>query len=359
MRKGEERTSSAGWVIATGLCCLLGLVSVAMSLGAVVPVIGDAMGVDNRGVGAMIGYLFGALFFGGPGLFLLAAGRRRERDRPRSAPVEDNLPVSPELLLPAGPGLTARWLGAVPLMLVTTVLPMFGHLVLSAWSRLSFRESLPDFGDPEPEPAFWSLVLDNLDGVKWTLVVPVVVLVGFLVWRTRFTAWPKVCLWLAVWVLGPSVLIDAMVDGLGDNLPNIALGVGLILLNHQLGVLTLWLLSRPVARDLALSELEIPYQVPGSRARLRVRRDELRLDRLRSGKSNVHKSIRLADLNAVTVEEVTEPRTWQASALTSIEVPAGPAMRVLGEKDEWLLPVTETMGEDLVAAITLRAHNRR
>src|SRR5687767_8855023 len=114
MRKGEERTSSAGLLIATGLCCLLGLVAVVMALGAVVPVLGDAMNVESRGVGGMIGYLFGALFFGGIGLFGLAAGRRRERDRPRGAPLQDNLPVAPELLLPAGPGLTARWLGAVP-----------------------------------------------------------------------------------------------------------------------------------------------------------------------------------------------------------------------------------------------------
>lgn len=358
MRKGEERTSSAGMLIVTGLCCLLGLMGVAAAVGAVVPVVGDAMDVDNRGVGAMIGYLVGALVFGGIGLFGLAASRRRTRDRPRQAPLQDNLSVAPELLLPAGPGLTVRWLGAVPLMLVTTVLPMVGNLVISAWSRLSFRESLPDFGDPEPDPTFWSLVGDNFGNVRWILAIPAIALVGFLVWRTRFSAWPKVCLWLAVWALGPSVLIEAMVDGFSERLPNIALGLGLILLNHQLGVLTLWLLSRPVARDLALSELEIPYQVPGSRARLRVRRDELRLDRLRAEKGNVHKSIRWADLSAVTVEEVPEPKSWQASASTTIEVPAGSALRVLGEKDEWLLPVTETMGEDLAAAITLRVHNR-
>ena len=47
--------------------------------------------------------------------------------------------------LPGGPGLGPRWLVAVPLMLVTTVLPTFGQLALSAWSSLDFHDTLREF----------------------------------------------------------------------------------------------------------------------------------------------------------------------------------------------------------------------
>jgi hypothetical protein len=154
-------------------------------------------------------------------------------------------------------------------------------------------------------------------------------------------------------------IIGAAVDaGEGDALPNIALGVGLIWLTYELGRLTLWVLSRPVALDLVHSSLEIPYDVPGSRARLRIRRDHVRLDRLRAARGSVRRTIRWAELRQARLDEVDEPTTWQASEQTRIDVPAGPVLRIAGGDEEWVLPVTEAMGEDLAAAITLRARDR-
>ena len=259
--------------------------------------------------------------------------------------------MNTEVTLPAGPGLLTRWSVAVPLMLVSTVLPLFGQLTLSAWTSVSFDLVLDG-----PEPTFWHEFWDHAEDIWGALAIPGVALLVFLVWRSMFAAWPKVCLWTSVWMVGPMMLMGSMLDDGDDLLPNLALGAGLILLNYQLGRLTLWVLSRPVARDIVASTLEIPYQVPGSRVRLRVKRDRLVLDRLKSENRTTRKVIRLAEMRAPRLEELAEPTTWQAGPATVVEVPAGPVLRITGG-DTWLIPVTEAMGEDLEAAITLRTRD--
>ena len=116
------------------------------------------------------------------------------------------------------------------------------------------------------------------------------------------------------------------------------------------------MLSRPIARDLVSSALEIPYQLPGSRVRLRVKRDRLVLDRLKAESRLTRKVIRWSELRSSRLEELDEPTTWRAGPGTVVEVPAGPVLRITGG-DTWLIPVTEAMGEDLEAAITLRARD--
>jgi hypothetical protein len=258
---------------------------------------------------------------------------------------------SDRLVLPSGPGLAARWSVALPLMLVSTVLPIFGALTLNAWTSVSFDLVLDG-----PNPSFWHEFWDDADSVAGALVVPAIALVVFLVWRTMFAVWPKVCLWTSVWLLGPGLLISSVIDDGDDLLPNLALGVGLIWLNYELGRLTLWVLSRPVARDLVSSALEIPYQVPGSRVRLRVKRNRLVLDRLTSGNRTTREVIPWSELRSARLEELDEPTSWRAGSATVVEVPVGPVLRVTGG-DTWLIPVTEAMGEDLAAAITLRARD--
>lgn len=262
-------------------------------------------------------------------------------------------------LLPAGPGLRARWLVAGPLMVVATVLPAFAQLALGAWTSLSFQDLLPDFGDAGPDPTFWSEFRHDLGTVGPVLILPGGVLLVYLLRRSVLASWPSACLWLSVWTLAPMTLLGSAMDSGGARLPNLALGVGVVWLTYELGRLALWVLSRPIARDIGLSVLEIPYTVPGSRARLRVRRDHLRLDRLRStGKGSTRRVIRWADLDEVRVDNLDKPTSWEASSRTRIDVPAGPALRVVGGKEEWLLPVTESTGEDLVGVIMLRVHNR-
>lgn len=358
MVRGEERTSSATWLIPVGLCCVLGLVSIAMAVGAVVPAVGDAMGVDSRGVGGMFGYLAGALFFGGLGLGGLLLGRRDRKLRATPRSVAE-LTVADDIApLPQGPGLVARWCVAAPLMVLSAVVPMLGQVALTAWASVGFSEVLPDFGDPDP--AFWAEFREDLGNMSYAAIVPGFVLLVFLVRRTMFATWPKACLWLAVYSLAPGVMIGSAIGSDGSTLPNLALGAGLVWLNYLLGRLVLWRLSQPIALDLVPAALEVPYDVPDSRARLRVRPDRLVLDRLSGdGKGKVRKEILWAELSEARLEHLGAAATWQASTGTSIEVPPGPALRLKGASEDWRLPIPEPLGEDLLTLITMRARRAR
>ena len=359
MVRGEERTSSAGWLIPSVLCCVLGLIGVAMAVGAVVPAVGDAMSIDSRGVGGMFGYLIGTLFFGGFGVSGLLIWRRdqKRRNTPRWGATATELETSDLAPLPSGPGLAARWFVAAPLLFLTTAVPVIGQVAMSAFASVSFAERF-DFGD-DPVPTFWEEFTDDLGSTAYAAIVPAFVLLVFMVRRTMFALWPKACMWVAVWALVPGVLLGSTLGSSGSMLPNLALGVGLVWLNYLLGRMTLWRLSSPVALDLVPSELEVPYDVPDSRARLRVQRDRLMLDRLDGGKNKVRKEILWAELAEARLEHVGTPVTWQASSGTHIDVPVGPALRLRGADENWLVPVPEPLGEDLATFIALRAEHRR
>lgn len=349
MRVGKERTSSGAVLVAPLVCGLLGLVSLAMAVGAVVPPVGDAMGVPGRGVGNMFGYLFGVLFFGGIGAigFFVYRGRRADTVQgPPGAP----LPFDPTAV-PPGPGIRQRWLAAVPLMLLATAIPVLGGAMLGAW--LSTTTFTPVLRDP---PTFGAAFGKALGTAAPTAIVPGLVLLVFLVRRGMFAVWPKACLWTAVIATAPTALLSVLVELDATTLPNASLAAGLVLLNYWIGRATLWVLSRPVAMDLIDSELEIPYFVPGSKARLRIQHDQLRLDRLKARKNTVRKEIRWPDLQRAELTHQAEPSSWQASELHRIDVPAGPVLRIVARSDEWHIPVPEVLGEDLATAISLRAN---
>lgn len=351
MRKGEERSSTAGLWVAVVLCGVLGVAGLVLAVGAVVPFVGDAVDVPGRGVGNMFGYLLGMVFFGGIGL----AGYKMRPKQPREDGARGTaLPFDPTAL-PPGPGLARRWLAAVPLMLLATALPVFGALVLQAW--IGTTRFIPVFDD-EP-PTFAKEFGEALDFVGPSAIVPAVVLLVFLVRRGSFAAWPKACLWTAVVVTAPTAFLSVMVDMSSATLPNASLAVGLVWLNYWLGRATLWVLSRPVATDLVSSELEIPYFLPGSGVRLRIQRHRLLLDRLETQKSKVHKEIRWSALQSVELTHRDEPTSWEASTRTTIDVPAGLVLHVVAKDDEWLIPVPEILGEDLATAISLRANAKR
>lgn len=356
MRKGEVKVNRAGKLVASITCCVLAALLVLLAVGAVVPAVGDGMAGDNTGVGAMFGYLAGALFFGGFGVVgLLSMRRDRKRLAAMAQRPAEPLPMTAGTVLPAGPGLPLRWLGAVPLIVLAMAAPIVGSLTISAWTSIAFNDTFAISG--EQPPTFWAEFRESASYLSYAAALPFIVLVIFLARRT-FASWPKACLWLAAWIVLPGLLLTSTVNPGNELLPNLAFGVGLVLLNWGLGRAALWLLTRPVARDLALSGMEIPYNVPGSKARFRVQRDRLLLDRLQAEEGNVHKEIRWADLQVVRLEHVTAPTKWWASGNTEIKVPAGPALRVLGREDEWLLPVPEPLGEDLAAAITLRGNSK-
>lgn len=353
-----ERSGASGWLLGFALLlCLFGVISVGFAIGAVVPAVGAVFDVDGGGVGGVLGGLAGALVWGGLGFLALKSWRRDNQRALVGASVAPPVLAEP-VPLPDGPGLRSRWLVAVPLMVVAAVLPIFGHVTLITWHSLSFGDTLREIDGSRPTPSFWPELWEHVQNVGGALILPGIAVVVFLVRRNMFATWPKTCLWLAVWVLGPMTLISSALDDDDGVLPDIALSIGFIWLTYELGRLTTWVLSRPVAMDVVRSELEIPYPVPGSRARLRIRRDHVRLDRLKAGRGSLHRTIRWPELREARLDALDEPMTWKGSEQTRIEVPAGPVLRIAGGKEEWVLPVTEAMGEDLAAAITLRARDK-
>ena len=91
--------------------------------------------------------------------------------------------------------------------------------------------------------------------------------------------------------------------------------------------------------------------IPGMRARLRVQGTRLLLDLDKRTHTRY-----LKDLLNVTFEQLPEPASWQLPRSTTVEAPAGPALRVTTTIDEWL-PVDETDGDALVVIIVTRARD--
>ncbi len=139
--------------------------------------------------------------------------------------------------------------------------------------------------------------------------------------------------------------------------------VGLLWLTHGLGRKTVHVLTRPVAADVVGSRLELPFRLPGQgflppRPRLRIQHDRLLLDRLRRGQRDVGRLV----LPWHTIEEVqvdlrAVAGEWPPADRTRpIVVPAGPAVRIRGDGQDWLLPFDdEPEARTVVAAITARA----
>lgn len=355
-RSGADDSGGGTMLAGAGLFIVLGLISLGMAVGAVVPAFGEYLNFDGRGIGYMLGSLFGTAFFGVPGVLMLKLWRRNQRARPADDwEPSARLAEQRVMPLPEGPGLVVRWLTAVPLMVLAVGLPFVGFAAITAWSSMSFGELLSDFG--KPAPSFSAEFGENLTSMWQTLFLPVAVLVGFLVRRTRMAAWPTAVLWVAGWMLVPTVLIGtAMSDAA---LSDVAFGVGLFWLSYELARAAVRILSRPVAEDIVGSELEIPYQLPGRRIRLRVQRDRLVLDRLTTNKEKKKQLVmRWSDVREAELLDQPKDLSWEAGPAT-IEVPAGPALRIVSAEQKWLIPVPEYLGECLTSVITHRAARRR
>lgn len=356
MTDNSGADNSGATLAVAGLFIVLGLISLAMAVGSVVPAVGEYLNVSTAGIGGLLGALFGTAFFGVPGVVMLMVWRRNQRARPADDwEPSARLAEQRVMPLPDGPGLLVRWLAAVPLMVLAVGLPFVGFAAVSAWSSMAFGELSTDFG--EPEPSFSAEFGENLTSSWQTLFLPAAVLVGFLVRRSRMAAWPTAVMWVAGWMLVPTVLIGTATSDAA--LPDIAFGVGLFWLSYELARAVVRILSRPVAEDIVGSELEIPYQLPGRRIRLRLQPDRLVLDRLTANKEKTKKlTMRWSDVREAELLDQPKDLSWKAGPAT-IEVPAGPALRIVSAKQKWLIPVPEYLGECLTSAITLRAARRR
>lgn len=349
-----------GGLVAVGvLCGLLCVLSLALAVGAVVPAVGEALNVERSGVGGLLGYLVATCFFGLPTLVVvgvLRAGRV-------AAPVASGpgaFASRPAMPLPDGPGLAARWAVAVPLMLLSAFLPWFGNVALTAWWSLSFTVLLPDVGNPDP--TYTDELVDGLDATLPVAAVPALVVAFFLLRRTVFAPWPTACVLAGAFVLLPGAFLP--IATASGSVPGGVFAVGLLWLTFGLSRLTVHVLSRPVAADVVGSRLELPFRLPGQgflppRPRLRIQHDRLVLDRLRVRQRDVGRLVLpWHAIEEVQVESRAVAGEWPPAAdrTRPIAVPAGPAVRIRGDGQDWLLPFDdEPTARTVVAAITARA----
>lgn len=317
-----EDSSPAGALIAIGVCGALGVAGLVAAVGAVVPAVGDVVHVRSTGVGGLIGYLVGAVLFGSPAVVGVLALRRKQ------APVEPAVMAArPVVPLPDGRGLVARWLAAVPLMLISAFLPFLGQKLLVAWT------------EGTDSAGFWN----------WQpACVPALVVAGFLLKRTAFGSWPAACRYSALVVVVPATMISTSFGRPLDWVRDIAAAAVLVWLSHEVAELTLRVLTRPVAMDVVRSRLEIVFPLPGQRPRLRVKHDRLVLDRLHQypwlamiDSDTTRIGLPWGKIRDAQVDVQHTDRTWTPvdGETTTIRIPAGPAVRITGGDGTWLVPV--------------------
>lgn len=329
------------------LSCLLFMV------GSVVPSVADALGKGDLGVGTLLGSLLGAAIFGPIGFFSFR-GVWRELRKLFGTAARDESPAVPAArpALRDGPGLTVRWLAAVPLMLVAAFGPVLVSVGYRAWGALDL------YGRP-----FGAAFGENVPGAWPLALLPLVVTAGFLLSRKRMASWPTAAALtaLAVLALGSVASLSAI-----ENPLRTSLLVAVIAAAYWLGRLAEQVLTRPVAADVVRSSLEIAFRLPRHLPRLRVQQDGLTLDRMRRWGTRfgaAEFTLSFAELTEVRVETPTSPTRWTVHSprggptSREISVPAGPAVRVEAGSTTWLLPArSEQVAWTIVTVIASRGH---
>jgi hypothetical protein len=387
--------------IGTIILGLFTLISLTMAVGAVVPAVGEVMGVRNHGVGGMLGYLAGAGVWGTLTLLAVWMGRSakapaapaaepssaapadadaRSAGTPRADPTPaeadtsraDTSPggtsgggfawrsVEP---LPDGPGLGTRRLLAVPLGLLAAVMPWLGLAALRGWGRDWFGYT--SFTGGEAAPSFTERVLEEVVTPSPLMVVPALVAAYILVRRDAAANWPFAC------ALGAGILLipGAAMAGVPDLGPvsgfTVAFGLALALIwvSHLFATLAANALTRPVATDVADSALFVSFRLAGQgllppRPHLLVKQDEVELRGLGATDGDSGRTqIPWRDLREARVETRRTAGEWTPIPAhhRTITVPAGPVLLLRRDGQDWALPFgDETEARRVLALIAAR-----
>jgi hypothetical protein len=215
---------------------------------------------------------------------------------------------------------TRRWLGAFPLLLAGFVAVPLGRAAL--WARA------------DGEPWSWSeLALRSLP----SYVVIAVLL--FVLWRSprywaRLTFLVSV-VWAVVGLFAPG------------SATGLVLSVASVVLAWWLVHFAARVLTRPLDEELAASGLKVHVKSRTSRLRIEVERERVRLVSL--GDSGVPPLAnrlaipfaRLAFVQAGTLTSQSQGASWKLPNHRDLHLTDGPAIRIAGPGQEWLVPVDE------------------
>lgn len=238
------------------------------------------------------------------------------------------------------------------LVALAAVLPVIAYSRLDAWdAELAGRSATPTIRVLEVclgGIAIWSAIGA---GLWWH--------------RRRVTMWPVWARWAAFPGLFVAVFTCVVLAGKRNSPITLVAGAGLVAACWGLSVAVRFVTTRPVTTGLIASTLEIPFPTRGLNARLCVRNDRLVLDSLASRRKRSRDVVAVPwrALRSIELIEVDQDVVCQVSVFSGepvantrqFDVPPGPVLHVVGTARELLIPVTEKVGRQVVAAVQARS----
>jgi hypothetical protein len=183
-------------------------------------------------------------------------------------------------------------------------------------------------------------------------------------WR-RMTMWPIWSRWASATGLFAAFLDCARLAADRGKPVALAIWLGLAVLCWVLGEAVRLVTTRPVTAGLIASKLEIPFPARGLGARLCVRADRLVLDSLASRRKRSRDVVAVpwTTLRSIELVEVEREMTCTVFLFSAtkeantrrFDVKPGPALHVTGTARELLIPVTDRVGQTVLAAVEARS----
>jgi hypothetical protein len=301
----DDESGSAATLAFILLLALLGLGSLAVAVGSLVPAVANLLPAGAGRLNGWVGLAFAAVLLGGA----VAGALFWWRSRLMPLDVESGSVANS---LPRGPGLTVRWLVAVPLMILSVALPKMALVSLAAYE--SEASELPD------------LLL-----AEWVTPAIMAGQLVFLVWaRAHLRLWPVIVLWSSAWI----ILINVVATDL--YVSTLPLTAGVYWLSYELMRAAVRVLSWPPTEDVARSTLEVIYKPRGQRHRLHVQNEQLLLTGIPDQPDRHMRWPKIDEISIVRQEGAV-------------------ALRIVSGDDEWNVPTTELVGQHLVLTILVRA----
>jgi hypothetical protein len=252
-------------------------------------------------------------------------------------------------VLKTGPGLILRWVAAVPLLALALVVVPIAEEVVWAWG---FHVSVPDsFYVLIPREKFDVVAETQETAFSGSMSVLLALLVGLGVfnWARPFN-WR----WIALAGTAPFAVLKSVAElvdldsKFGDAKVRLAWyaggGVVASVVAFGAAALAAFVLSRPLRTDIVRSGIDLTFRTRDG-AHLRIRGHSLMLDMLRwpaDEGSSMRLSIPFDALTVIQPGTLDDQDTvWPLPNGSTLALSAGPALRVVGSNQQWVVPVAD------------------